>query len=319
MNENTIPLLAIVIPCFNESDGIEETISRLSQLIDKYKKSEIINNDSFLVFVDDGSQDETWSLIESSSIENNYIKGVKLSKNQGHQYALLAGMEFVVNKCDCMVSIDADLQQDENKIEEFLASYKKGNEVVLGIRNDRGVDSFFKKLTALFFYKIMNFMGVKIIKNHADFRLLSNNANKSLLKFEEVNLFLRGLVTLIGFQTDYVYYAHYDRFAGESKYTLSKMLGLAIDGITSFSIVPLRFITFIGFFVFIFSVVMGVYVLSIACFSNSFIPGWASTVLPIYFIGGVQILSLGIVGEYIGKIYKETKRRPRFVCEKTIE
>lgn len=271
-----------------------------------------------MVFVDDGSKDKTWVSIEELSEVNTFVKGLKLSKNQGHQNALLAGMEYVADKCDCMISLDADLQQDENSIQEFLEKYLEGSEVVLGIRNDRKSDGLFKKITALGFYKLMDVMGVNVVKNHADYRLLSNRANKSLIQFEEVNLFLRGMVPLVGFKTDYVYFDVKDRFAGESKYTLSKMLGFAIDGITSFSVTPLRIISVIGFLVFFLSVVMGLYVFGAYLFTNDAVPGWASTVLPIYFIGGVQILSLGVMGEYIGKIYKETKKRPRYFIEKEI-
>jgi glycosyltransferase involved in cell wall biosynthesis len=277
-----------------------------------------ITDDSFMVFVDDGSKDKTWVSIEELSEVNTFVKGLKLSKNQGHQNALLAGMEYVADKCDCMISLDADLQQDENSIQEFLEKYLEGSEVVLGIRNDRKSDGLFKKITALGFYKLMDVMGVNVVKNHADYRLLSNRANKSLIQFEEVNLFLRGMVPLVGFKTDYVYFDVKDRFAGESKYTLSKMLGFAIDGITSFSVTPLRIISVIGFLVFFLSVVMGLYVFGAYLFTNDAVPGWASTVLPIYFIGGVQILSLGVMGEYIGKIYKETKKRPRYFIEKEI-
>ena len=298
-----IPKLALVLPAYNEEEVLPETISRLTIVLDDLILKNEITDDSFMVFVDDGSKDKTWILIEGLSKVNKFVKGLKLSKNQGHQNALLAGMEYVTDKCDCMISLDADLQQDENSIQNFLEKYLEGSEVVLGIRNDRKSDGLFKKITALGFYKLMNVMGVNVVKNHADYRLLSSRANKSLMQFEEVNLFLRGMVPLVGFKIDYVYFDVKDRFAGESKYTLSKMLGFAIDGITSFSITPLRIITVIGFLVFLLSVIMGLYVFSAYLFTNDAVPGWASTVLPIYFIGGVQILSLGVIGEYIGKIY----------------
>lgn len=313
-----IPKLALVLPAYNEEEVLPETISRLTIVLDDLILKNQITDDSFMVFVDDGSKDRTWSLIEELSEVNTFVKGLKLSKNQGHQNALMAGMEYVADKCDCMISLDADLQQDENSIQKFLEKYQEGSEVVLGIRNDRKTDGSFKKITALGFYKVMKVMGVNVVKNHADYRLLSNRANKSLMQFEEVNLFLRGMVLLVGFKTGYVYFDVKDRFTGESKYTLSKMLGFAIDGITSFSVTPLRIISVIGFLVFFLSVVMGLYVFGTYLFTNDAVPGWASTVLPIYFIGGMQILSLGVIGEYIGKIYKETKKRPRYFVEKVI-
>lgn len=316
MNHQTI--LGIVVPCYNEEAVLSETILRLNKVLEDLVQKDKISINSFMIFVDDGSKDNTWNLIENVSKNNKFVKGLKLSKNQGHQNALLAGMQFVVDKCDCLISLDADLQQDENSIQNFLQKYTEGSEVVLGIRNDRKSDGLFKKITALGFYKLMDVMGVNILKNHADYRLLSNRANKSLMQFEEVNLFLRGLVPLLGYKTDYVYFDVKDRFAGESKYTLSKMLGFAIDGITSFSIKPLRIISIIGFFVFFLSVAMGLYVFGAYLFTNDAVPGWASTVLPIYFIGGVQILSLGVIGEYVGKIYKETKKRPRYFIEKEV-
>ena len=313
-----IPKLALVLPAYNEEEVLPETISRLTIVLDNLILKNQITDDSFMVFVDDGSKDKTWVSIEELSEVNTFVKGLKLSKNQGHQNALLAGMEYVADKCDCMISLDADLQQDENSIQEFLEKYLEGSEVVLGIRNDRKSDGLFKKITALGFYKLIEIMGVHVIKNHADYRLLSNRANKSLMQFEEVNLFLRGMVPLIGFKTDYVYFDVKDRFAGESKYTLSKMLGFAIDGITSFSVTPIRIISVIGFLVFFLSVAMGLYVFGAYLFTNDAVPGWASTVLPIYFIGGMQILSLGVIGEYVGKIYKETKKRPRYFIEKEV-
>ena len=226
----------------------------------------------------------------------------------------MAGIEYVEDKCDCLISIDADLQQDEKSMIHFTDSYANGCDVVLGIRNDRMSDSFFKRATALGFYKLMNLMGVDIIKNHADYRLLSSKAIRMLLSFKEVNLFLRGLVLLIGLKTEYIYFDVKDRYAGESKYTLKKMFTFAWDGITSFSVVPLRLITLIGFIVFFVSLIMGGSVLY-SVIANKTVQGWASTVLPIYFMGGIQLMCLGVIGEYIGKIYKETKRRPRYFIE----
>jgi len=279
-------ILALVLPCYNEEAVLNETIQRLNKVLEELISKDKISTNSYMVFVDDGSRDKTWSLIENASKNNKFVKGLKLSKNQGHQNALLAGMEYVADKCDCMISLDADLQQDENSIKEFIDKYLDGSEVVLGIRNDRKTDGFFKKMTALGFYKLMEVMGVRVFKNHADYRLLSNRANKSLMKFEEVNLFLRGLVPLIGYKTDYVYFDVKDRFAGESKYTLYRMVGFAIDGITSFSVTPLRLISVAGFLVFVFSILMSLYVLGAWLFTDTAVPGWASTVLPIYFLGG---------------------------------
>lgn len=311
------PILALVLPCYNEEAVLSETIKRLSGILEDLISKNKISEKSYMLFVDDGSVDKTWDIIETSSKINRFVKGIKLSRNQGHQIALFAGMEYVVDKCDCMISMDADLQQDENAIEEFINKYIEGCEVVLGIRRDRKTDGLFKKLTAIGFYELMRIMGVQIIKNHADYRLLSNRAIKALMQFREVNLFLRGLIPLIGFRTDFVFFDVKDRFAGVSKYSLSKMLSLAIDGITSFSITPLRLISVVGFIAFIFSMLLSFYVFYIAIFTNKAVPGWASTVLPIYFMGGVQLLSIGIIGEYIGKIYIETKRRPRYFIEKT--
>lgn len=316
--KNQNPILALVVPCYNEEEVLEETIKQLMIVLKRLIDGKKISGRSFIKFIDDGSNDSTWDIIKSNSMKDPLIKGLKLSKNQGHQNALLAGMEYVKDKCSCLISLDADLQQNENSIEDFIDKYKEGSEVVLGIRKDRKTDGLFKKLTALGFYKLMRTMGVNVINNHADYRLLSNKANSSILEFKEVNLFMRGLVPLIGYQTDYVFFEVKDRYAGESKYTLSKMLSFALDGITSFSITPLRMIFVIGFIVFSLSFLMGIYVLGVSFFTNNALPGWTSTVLPIYFLGGVQILSIGIVGEYLGKIYKETKKRPRYFIEEEI-
>ncbi len=311
-------VLAIVVPCYNEEEVLPETVKRLLAIMKKLINANKISNESFILFVDDGSKDMTWNIIENLAKQNSQIKGLKLSRNFGHQNALLAGMEYVFDKCDCLITIDADLQQDENAIEEFIQKYMDGSEIVLGVRNDRKSDSVFKKLTALIFYELMLKMGVNITKNHADYRLIGKRAIKALLEFKEVNLFLRGLVPLIGFKTDYVFFDVKERIAGSSKYTFRKMLAFALDGISSFSVVPLRLITFIGFLIFVGSLIMGVIVLYTALFTNKAVQGWASTVLPIYFISGIQLLSLGIIGEYIGKIYIETKRRPRYFIEKCV-
>ena len=305
--------LSIIMPCYNESELIESSVSRILTYLNTL---EYLSKDSFIMLVDDGSTDETWSIIERLSSQSDFVKGVKLSSNKGHQNALLAGMEQVSDKCDCLISIDADLQQDERAIEKFIKKFSSGCEVVLGVRNDRKTDNFLKKISALGFYKFMNIMGAHTTKNHADYRLLSNRANNALLEFKEVNLFLRGLVGLIGFKTEYVYFDVSNRTAGESKYTLLKMIALAVDGITSFSVTPLRLISLTGFLLFLFSFIMSFYILIVSIFTDNVVPGWASTVLPIYFIGGVQILSIGVLGEYVGKIYQETKQRPRYLIER---
>ena len=312
---NTRPLLALCVPCYNEQELLPETISKLTAVLDELKSKNRISSDSFMLFIDDGSTDNTWQVIETSSTSNSFLKGIKLSKNLGHQIALMAGMEYLVDKCDCLISLDADLQQDESAINDFMAKYSTGSEVVLGIRNDRVTDSYLKKMTALGFYRFLSLMGVKIVKNHADYRLLSNRANKSLMEFTEVNLFLRGMIHLIGFKTDYVYFQVRDRKLGESKYTFPKMINFALDGITSFSVMPLRIITFLGFIIFLVTLGMSAFILLAVLFTNRAIPGWASIVLPIYFIGGIQLLALGVLGEYVGRIFKETKRRPRYFIE----
>jgi glycosyltransferase involved in cell wall biosynthesis len=308
--------VAIVVPCYNEEDVLDETSARLLGILAQLIGSEKIKSNSYILFVDDGSRDKTWHVIESLSEENPFVKGLKLSRNQGHQNALLAGMENVLNKCDCLISIDADLQDDVQAIKTMIAHFHEGSEVVYGVRSKRDTDTFVKKYTAESFYKISKLFGVDIVFNHADYRLLSNRAAEFLMSFSEKNLFIRGMVPLIGLQTSTVFYERNERFAGESKYPFKKMLSFAIDGITSFSITPLRVITFAGFLIFLFSLLMGGMALYTVLFTDKAVQGWASTVLPIYFIGGIQLLALGIMGEYIGKIYKETKHRPRYFVEK---
>ena len=308
--------LAIVVPCYNEELVLPETSNRLLSVLRDLIEKGKISSKSFILFVDDGSTDRTWSIIEELVNNNSFFKGIKLSRNVGHQIALIAGMEYVADKCDCVITIDADLQQDESVIEEFVDKYLDGYDIVLGIKKDRGSDKLFKKVTAIGFYKFMKLCGVNIVENHPDYRLLSRKALFSLLEFKESNIFLRGIITLLGYRTAYVYFNVKERFAGEPKYNIGKMLQLAIDGITSFTVVPLRIISFIGIAVFLLSLITSVYVVYLALFTNKTVPGWASTVLPVYFIGGIQLLSLGVIGEYIGKIYIETKRRPRYFIEK---
>jgi glycosyltransferase involved in cell wall biosynthesis len=308
--------LSIVLPSYNEQEVLNETATRLLKLFDSLIENKKIDDSSRICFVDDGSRDKTWSIIETLCEQNRYISGIKLSRNRGHQNALLAGL-FSVDG-DIIISIDADLQDDIEIIEEMIDSYNNGNDIVYAVRKERTTDTAFKRATAEGFYKVMSLMGVDIVFNHADYRLMSRRAIEHLKEFKEVNLFLRAMVPLVGFKSDSVYYDRAERFAGESKYPLKKMLSFAWDGITSFSVMPLRFITAIGFLIFIATFIMSGWVLWIKLFSQEAVPGWASTVLPIYFIGGIQVLSIGIVGEYIGKIYMETKERPRFIIEKTI-
>ena len=308
--------LNIVIPCYNEEVVLHETARQLSVVLDELiskKKVDVCE----IVFVDDGSKDKTWMIIEDLQVTNHYVHGLKLAHNVGHQNALWAGMEWSNGKCDAMVSMDADLQHDIHKIEDMVDAYHNGYEVVYGIRNSRKTDSAFKKRTALGFYTLMRKMGVDIIPNHADFRLLGSKALQALMQYPERNMFLRGMVRLIGFPSTEVYFDVQERFAGESKYTLSKMLNFAADGITSFSVQPLRIISAIGIICVILSLVEMVYIL-VAWIRGSVVAGWSSLLFSVWFLGGLLLLSVGIIGEYIGKIYKEVKQRPRYIIEKSI-
>lgn len=308
--------LNIVVPCYNEEAVLQETTKQLSQLIETLiDKGKITACD--IVYVDDGSHDTTWSLIEQLQSQNKYVHGLKLAHNVGHQHALWAGLKYSADKCDAAVSIDADLQHDIHKIEDMVDAYAKGFQVVYGIRNDRKTDSAFKKRTALGFYRLMQKMGVDIIPNHADFRLLGNDALKALMSYPERNIFLRGMVRLIGFPSTEVYFDVQERFAGESKYTLSKMLNFAADGITSFSVKPLRIISVIGILCVLLSLVEMVYII-VAWIQGDVVAGWSSLLFSLWFIGGLLLLSIGIIGEYIGKIYTEVKHRPRYIIEKSI-
>lgn len=310
---NQLPTLAMVVPCFNEAQVITTTAQRLHTVIQSLIHQNKISSQSFIYFVDDGSNDQTWSLIEELHQNDPIFKGLKLSRNFGHQNALLAGLISVKNYIDCAISIDSDLQQDETAIPLFIEKFTHGAEVVFGVRNDRNTDSVLKKNTALFFYNLMSYMGIKIIKNHADYRLVSKKVIGVLEEYQEVNLFLRGIFTDLGFKTDIVYFDVRERYAGESKYSFKKMLKFALDGITAFSITPLRIISILGFIIFILSLASSVFVLFSKIFNGRAVLGWASTVLPIYLIGGFQVMCLGIVGEYVGRIYKEVKARPRFI------
>ena len=308
--------LNIVIPCYNEEEVLRETTSQLTALIDSMIEEGLLT-ECDIVYVDDGSKDRTWQIIEEMQASSKYVHGLKLAHNVGHQNALWAGLSYSVGKCDAAVSIDADLQHDIHKIKDMVVAYQEGFEIVYGIRNDRATDSAFKKRTALSFYRLMQKMGVDVIPNHADFRLLGKNALQALADFPERNLFLRGMVRLLGFKETEVYFDCNDRFAGESKYTLRKMFNFAIDGITSFSVQPLRIITVIGLLCVGISIAEMIYIL-VTYFQGNAIQGWASLLFSVWFLGGLLLFSVGVVGEYIGKIYKEVKRRPRYIIEKQI-
>jgi glycosyltransferase involved in cell wall biosynthesis len=311
-----LPRLAVVVPCYDEEEALPQTARRLKALLDRLRKAGRIAAESRIVFVDDGSRDRTWQLVEALSREDGRIGGIKLSRNRGHQNALLAGL-FTADG-DVVVSVDADLQDDIEIIEEMLQQHAQGAHVVYGVRDSRASDGLFKRASALGFYRMIRALGVESVYNHADFRLLSRRAVDALKDFGEVNLFLRGIVPLIGFKSSVVYYARTERVAGVSKYPLRKMLGLALDAVTSFSVVPLRMISALGFVVFLFSAGMGVWTLWVRLFTDHAVPGWTSTLLPIYTLGGLQILCVGILGEYLGKVYEETKRRPRYIIEKVL-
>ena len=308
--------LAIVIPCYNEEEVLPTTVKFLSKLMNELVLEELIHPESTISFVDDGSKDKTWVLIEEATRTEPMVHGIKLSRNRGHQNALMAGLMTVEG--DVVISIDADLQDDLAAIREMIIKHLDGAEIVYGIRNHRGTDTLFKRLSAEGFYRLLRMLGVDIVFNHADYRLMSRAAIEALKRYDEVNLFLRGIIPQLGFKTANVFYERAERFAGESKYPLRKMLSLAWDGLTSFSSIPLRWITIFGFIVSLLSFSAGGWALAVKLFFDGTVPGWASTVIPIYFLGGIQLLSLGIIGEYISKIYMETKRRPRFIIEKEI-
>lgn len=313
---NTTQLI-IVVPCFNEDAVLNETTAQLSEvLLDMEEKKLILSGE--ILYVDDGSRDQTWKLIEDLSQKNKRIKGLKLAHNVGHQQALWAGLEWAAHKnYDAIVSIDADLQDDVNAIKEMAIKYQEGNDIVYGVRNERKTDTFFKKNTALMFYRLMNTMGGEIVYNHADFRLMSKRALQALIIHPERNLFLRGMVCSIGFPSACVYYNRKERFAGESKYPLSKMINFALDGITSFSVKPLRLITIFGLSFMVIASLMICYALYVFI-SHHAIQGWTSLLISVWFIGGAILTAIGVIGEYIGKIYKEVKRRPRYFIEKEI-
>lgn len=311
------PILGIVVPCYNEQEVLPETLKQLSDIVDSLTQDSLISSESKIILVDDGSKDITWNIIEESAHSDKRICGIKLAANSGHQNALIAGLASTVEMCDIIISIDADLQDDITVMKDMVKKYLDGNDIVYGVRASRETDSFFKKNSALMFYKLMNTLGTKTIYNHADYRLMSKRAVKILLSYPERNMFLRGIVPLIGFKTDTVTYDRRARIAGESKYPLKKMISFAINGITSFSIRPIRLIFSAGMIMLLITITVSLYTL-FAYFAGKTIQGWTSLMLSLWFIGSLVLIALGIIGEYIAKIYVEVKKRPRFFIEKTI-
>ena len=311
-------ILYLVIPCYNEEAVLHETAKQLLAKMNSMFDRGMISRESKIMFVNDGSRDKTWEIIKELHESNPIYSGVKLSRNKGHQNALLAGLMTAKEKADMAISLDADLQDDVDVIDKMVEKYYEGNDVVYGVRSSRDTDTFFKKFTAEGFYKIMQAMGVELVFNHADYRLMSRRAMEGLSEFREVNLFLRGIVPLIGYKSDIVTYERHERFAGESKYPLKKMLAFAPDGITSFSIKPIRMITTCGILIFGVSLLMLIYFL-VVHFMGKTVHGWTSTIVSIWAIGGLQLLAIGIVGEYIGKIYLETKARPKYIIETVLD
>lgn len=309
------PVLGIIVPCYNEAEVINNSLNILSEFLKNKINEGLVASGSFIGIVDDHSADGSWNIVKSLTAVNSKMNAIRLSSNLGHQYALLAGLLEFKNTADCLVTIDADLQDDIGVISEMVEKFTQGSDIVYGVRKNRHKDGYFKRLTARGYYRLMKGgLGVNLIGDHADFRLTSRRVNDELSNFSESNLFLRGIFPLMGFNTSIVYYNRLEREAGSSKYTMGKMLALAFDGITSFSTVPLRIIIAISFIVFIICVIMMIYAI-ISFLTGNVVPGWFSTVLPFYFLGGIQILCIGILGEYIGKIYKEVKNRPRYIID----
>lgn len=306
-------MLSLVVPCYNEEAVLPETISRLTRLLEHLVENSLVDAGSHVIFVDDGSRDRTWQIIQDASANSRAVQGIKLSRNRGHQNALLAGL--LDAKGDVAISVDADLQDDLSAIEKMMLAHRQGSDIVFGVRKSRDADTFFKRFTAEGYYRLLERFGVEVVFNHADYRLMSRRAIEALREFNEVNLFLRGIIPQLGFPSSIVYYDRAERFAGESKYPLGKMLALAWQGITSFSTVPLRMITALGFLISFASFGITLWALFIRLFSDQAVPGWTSTVVPIYLLGGIQLLCIGIIGEYLAKTYMETKRRPHFFIE----
>ena len=310
--------LYIVVPCYNEEEVLPETSRRLKVKLEGLMKAEKISPDSRIMFVNDGSKDRTWELISQLHSDCPLFCGVDLSRNRGHQNALLAGLMTAKDRADMVISMDADLQDDIDAVDAMVDKYLEGVDIVYGVRSSRKTDTFFKRFTAEGFYRLMNAMGAESVFNHADYRLMSKRALEGLAQFREVNLFLRGIVPMIGYRSDTVEYERGERFAGESKYPLKKMLAFALEGITSLSVKPLRLITGLGFLIFVISIIMIVYNV-VRWAAGATVPGWASLSCSVWLMGGLILLSLGVVGEYIGKIYMESKERPRFIIREVLE
>lgn len=310
--------LCLAIPCYNEEEVLYDTTEKLTRKFDKMIAEGKISSDSKIYYFDDGSKDKTWEIITELHRTNKYVNGIKMSRNRGHQNTLLGGLLTIKDRCDCTISIDADLQDDINAFDQMIEDFENGSEIVYGVRSKRATDTAFKRITAQGFYKILSVLGAEVVYNHADFRLISRKALNALAEFEEVNLFLRGLVPMVGFKSSVVEYERSERLAGKSKYPLKKMLGLAWDGVTSLSLKPIRMITSLGAIVFGVSLIILIYSFVMWCIGNT-VSGWTSTVLSIWAIGGLQLLAIGVIGEYIGKIYMETKRRPRYIVEEELE
>ncbi len=312
------PILYVVIPCYNEEEVLPETTKRLKEKLDKLIKNKKISSNSKVMYVNDGSKDTTWEIIKDISNKEKHFTGINLSRNRGHQNALLGGLMTAKEYADVIISMDADLQDDINAIDEMLEKYNAGCEIVYGVRSARKKDTWFKRMTAEGFYKFMKVLGVDIVYNHADYRLTTKKILDEFENFKEVNLFLRGMFPLVGYKSDIVYYERNERFAGKSKYPLKKMLNFAWDGITSFSIKPLRMICSAGFVILFISIIIMFYSL-IRKLTGNTVDGWTFLSISIWFIGGLQMISIGIIGEYIGKMYNETKRRPRYIISENLE
>lgn len=317
MNERKKVKLCIIIPCFNEQEMLPFTHIKIEETLKNLMQEGLITNDSKVLFIDDGSKDKTWGLIEQAAEKLPFVSGIKLSNNFGHQSALLAGMFEAAPCFDCMITIDADLQDDVEVMKTMIQHFLDGDAIVYGVRAERKTDSFFKKNTAQSFYKLMGVLGVDIVYNHADYRLVSAAVVEALKQYEESNLFLRGIFPLMGFRSSIVHYNRLERAAGQTKYPLKKMISFAFNGITSFSGEPLRWVSYTGIIVFLISIILSVYAVYSWRVSGT-VKGWTSIVIPMYFLGGIQLLCIGIMGEYLGKIYKEIKKRPRFLIEKKI-
>ena len=315
---NKLPILYIVVPCYNEEEVLYETTKRLKVKLKEIIKSKKVSNQSRVMYVNDGSKDKTWDIIKEINDKEELFTGISLSRNRGHQNALLGGLLTAKNYADVVISMDADLQDDIDAIEKMIDKYHEGNDIVYGVRCTRKKDSFFKRFTAETFYKLMKYLGVDCIYNHADYRLTSKKVLEEFSNFKEVNLFLRGMFPLVGFKSDIVYYERNERYAGNSKYPLKKMLNFAWDGITSFSVKPLRLICILGFIILFISIAIMIYSV-IRKLTGNTVPGWTFLSTSIWFIGGIQMISIGIIGEYIGKIYQETKSRPRYIISENLE